>query len=209
MRLMALLFVPPRRAPHLEAPLPSSSSSAASNSSVTPVKMKSSKDITIKDSDDLGKKNKRRKLLPRRQKKWLKKELPNSSPRNTLPARMRPQMSQEPRTRMTLRRISPRLKWIRIIQRRGPCLITTSLARLLQQKSQILPIAKKTPSSSLPPLPPTQSICHPLYMSLANVAITNLPAIASPSAGTLITLTNHQNSHHGSPGDKIVSIYMW
>ncbi len=33
--------------------------------------------------------------------------------------------------------------------------------------------------------------------------------IASPSAGASTILTNQQNSCHGLPGDKIVSIYMW
>jgi hypothetical protein len=47
-----------------------------------------------------------------------------------------------------------------------------------------------------------------INVSGKNIAVTNLPAIASPSAGVSTTLTNQQNSRYGLPGDKIVSNYM-
>jgi hypothetical protein len=46
---------------------------AANTTSATPVKMKPLEDVAINDNDDTGKKTERRKLLPRMQKKWLKK----------------------------------------------------------------------------------------------------------------------------------------
>ena len=56
--------------------------------------------------------------------------------------------------------------------------------------------------------PNTANMSPSINVSGATVAITNLPAIASPSAGASTTLTNQLNSCHGLPGDKIVSIYM-
>jgi hypothetical protein len=56
--------------------------------------------------------------------------------------------------------------------------------------------------------PNTANMPPSINVSGATVAITNFPTIASPSAGASTTLTNQQNSHHGLPGDKIVSIYM-
>jgi hypothetical protein len=56
--------------------------------------------------------------------------------------------------------------------------------------------------------PNTANMPPIINVSGANVAITILPATASPSAGTSTTLTNRQNSHHRLPGDEIVSIYM-
>jgi hypothetical protein len=56
--------------------------------------------------------------------------------------------------------------------------------------------------------PNTANMLPSINVSGANVAITNLPVIASPSAGASTALTNHQNSRHRLPGDKIVSIYM-
>jgi hypothetical protein len=58
-------------------------------------------------------------------------------------------------------------------------------------------------------VPNTANIPPSINVSGANLAITNLPAIASPSTFFSITLTNQQNSCQGLPGDKIVSIYMW
>jgi hypothetical protein len=56
--------------------------------------------------------------------------------------------------------------------------------------------------------PITANMPPSINVSGANVAITNLPAIASPSAGASTTLTNHQNSRPRLPGNKIVSTYM-
>jgi hypothetical protein len=121
--------------PLLGALLPSSSFFAANDTSATAVKMKPLEDVAINDNNNTGKKPKRRKLLPWRGKKRLKKEPLDLPPRNTSRARMRPQMSHEPQTRMTLPRILPHLKWIRTSPRQGPLPITTSLARLPQQTS--------------------------------------------------------------------------
>jgi hypothetical protein len=92
--------------PLLEVLLPSSSSFAANNTLVKLVKMKSLEDVVINGNDDTGKKTKEENYC-RRDKKVIKKKLPNPPPRNTLRARMQPQTSQELQMRMTSPRILP------------------------------------------------------------------------------------------------------
>jgi hypothetical protein len=75
-------------------------------------------------------------------------------------------------------------------------------------KAATTDISNTTPSKEDSVVDPSTNMPLSIIVSGKIVAITNLPAIASPSAGASITLTNQKNSHHRLPGDKIVSIYM-
>ncbi len=171
--------------------------------------MKPSEDLAINDNKDTGKKPEGRKLLPGRQKKRLKKRTTGPSPKKHIAGKdgaadiprtlNKDDVAKDPAgTEVNMDKTTARASTKNNVPGKAAA---TDISNTTPSKQNSV-IDPSTVAPNIANMPPF------INVSGKNVVITNLPAIASPSASTSTTLTNQQNSRHGLTGDKIVSVYV-
>jgi hypothetical protein len=193
--------------PLLGAPPPSSFSSAANNTSVTPVKMKPSEDITINNNNDMGIKTRKKKATAAEMKETVTKRTTGPSPKKHIAGK--DAAADVPRTsnKDDFAKDSAETE-----ADEDKSMAGASTKNNVAGKAASADISKTTPSKEdfindpSTVTPNTANMPPSINVSGVNIAIANLPAIAFPSAFFSITLTKQQNSRNGLPHDKIVSI---
>jgi hypothetical protein len=171
--------------------------------------MKPLEDVAINDNDDTGKKNQKKKATSMEAKEAVKKRTTGPSPKKHIAGKdaaadvpgtlNKDDIAKDPTTTDVDKDKSTTGASTKNNAAGKAAAADISNTTPSKEDSVVNPSTIAPNSANMPPS---------INVSGANFAITNLLAITSPSAGASTTLTNQQNSCHGLPGDKIVSIYM-